>query len=61
MQALIDFQVIGDYREPDIMRFGFNPLFNNECHAIEAAKRLSSIIKDSLWKNKKYTKRNLVT
>ena len=61
MQALIELQVIGDYREPDIMRFGFNPLFNNEGHAIEAAKRLSSIIKDSLWKNKKYTKRNLVT
>ena len=26
MQALIDFGVIGDYREPNIMRFGFNPV-----------------------------------
>ena len=56
MQALIDFGVIGDYREPDIMRFGFNPLFNNDSDAIEAAKKLALIIKESSWKNKKYTK-----
>ena len=61
MQSLIDNKVVGDYREPDIMRFGFNPLFNNERDAIEAAKRLDLIIKKSLWKNKKYTNRNLVT
>ena len=61
MQALIDHQVIGDYREPDIMRFGFNPLFNNESQAIVAAQKLNSIIKENMWKNKKYTKRKLVT
>ena len=61
MQALIDNQVIGDYREPDIMRFGFNPLFNNESQAIVAAQKLNSIIKENMWKNKKYTKRKLVT
>ena len=61
MQALIDHQVIGDYREPDIMRFGFNPLFNNESQAIIAAQKLNFIIKENMWKNKKYTKRKLVT
>ena len=61
MQALIKNQVIGDYREPNIMRFGFNPLFNNERQAIVAAQRLNSIIKENLWQNKKYTKRKLVT
>ncbi|MDG2355798.1 MAG: kynureninase [Paracoccaceae bacterium] len=61
MQALIDNQVIGDYREPDIMRFGFNPLFNNESQAIVAAQRLNSVIKENMWKNEKYTKRKLVT
>tara|TARA_X000000368_G_scaffold294872_1_gene234629 strand:- start:3698 stop:4897 length:1200 start_codon:yes stop_codon:yes gene_type:complete len=61
MQALIDHQVIGDYREPDIMRFGFNPLFNDESQAIIAAQKLNFIIKENMWKNKKYTKRNLVT
>ena len=61
MQALIDHQVIGDYREPDIMRFGFNPLFNNESQAIVATQRLNSVIKENMWKNKKYTKRKLVT
>jgi len=61
MQALIDHQVIGDYREPDIMRFGFNPLFNDESQAIIAAQKLNFIIKENMWKNKKYTKRKLVT
>ena len=61
MQSLIDNGVIGDYREPDIMRFGFNPLFNSESDSSEAAKKLALIIKESSWKNKKYTKRNLVT
>ena len=61
MQALIKNQVIGDYREPNIMRFGFNPLFNDESQAIIAAQRLGLIIKNNLWQNKKYTKRKLVT
>ena len=61
MQSLIDNGIIGDYREPNIMRFGFNPLFNSESDSIEAAKKLALIIKESSWKNKKYTKRNLVT
>jgi kynureninase len=61
MQALIDFGVIGDYREPNIMRFGFNPLYNSEEDIIKAVEILNKILKDNLWKNKKYSKRKLVT
>ena len=61
IQALIDFDVIGDYREPDIMRFGFNPLYNSELDVIKATNILGSIVKKGLWKNNKYSKRNLVT
>ena len=61
MQALIDFGVIGDYREPNIMRFGFNPLYNSEEDIIKAVEILNKILKNNLWKNKKYSKRKLVT
>ena len=61
IQALIDFGVIGDYREPNIMRFGFNPLYNSEEDIIKALEILNKILKDNLWKNKKYSKRKLVT
>ncbi len=61
IQALIDFGVIGDYREPNIMRFGFNPLYNSEEDIIKAVEILNKILKDNLWKNKKYSKRKLVT
>ena len=61
MQALIDFNVIGDYREPDIMRFGFNPLYNSEKDVIKATEILKFILKKDIWKKKKYAKRKLVT
>ena len=47
MQALIDLDVIGDYREPNIMRFGFNPLYNSEDDVIRA----TEILKKYVMKN----------
>ncbi|MFL2801318.1 MAG: kynureninase [Paracoccaceae bacterium] len=61
MQALIDYNVIGDYREPNIMRFGFNPLYNSEKDVNKAIKILKIIFKKDIWKNNKYSKRNFVT
>ena len=61
MQALIDYDVIGDYRDPNIMRFGFNPLYNSEKDVNKATKILKSIFEKDLWKKNKYSKRKFVT
>lgn len=44
MQALIARGVIGDVREPDLLRFGFAPLYNEERDVIEAVRILSDIL-----------------
>ncbi|MEM6823646.1 MAG: kynureninase [Pseudomonadota bacterium] len=61
VQALIDHGVIGDFRAPNIMRFGFTPLYLDEADVIRAAARLGEIISAGLWKDPKYETRSLVT
>lgn len=61
MQALIANKVIGDFRAPDIMRFGITPLYLNEQDIEKAAEILKKVIKDKLWDNPKYKTRELVT
>jgi kynureninase len=61
MQALIDRGVIGDFRAPDIMRFGFTPLYLDESDVVQAAKVIESVINDGLWQAPKYQVRSRVT
>jgi len=61
IQALIDRGVIGDFRAPDIMRFGFTPLYLDETDVIRAAEILEEVIRDDLWQNPKYQVRSRVT
>lgn len=61
MQALIAHGVIGDFRAPDIMRFGFTPLYIDEGDVVAAAEILGRIIKDRLWDDPAYHARNAVT
>ena len=61
MQALIDRGVIGDFREPNIMRFGFTPLYIDEADVIEAAKILQDILDTEAWRDPKYQTRSRVT
>ena len=61
MQALIHQDVIGDFRTPDIMRFGFAPLYLESNDISEAVDRLARVIKDRLWDNPAYKKRQRVT
>ncbi len=61
MQALIDHGVIGDFRAPDIMRFGFTPLYLDEEEIIRAAEILEMIIRDELWRDPKYQIKSRVT
>jgi kynureninase len=44
MQALIARGVIGDYREPHIMRFGFTPLYTSFADAWDAVEILKDIL-----------------
>lgn len=61
MQALIARGVIGDFRAPDIMRFGFTPLYLDEADVHGAAAILSEILRDRLWDRPEYLTRQRVT
>ncbi|MBL6427563.1 MAG: kynureninase [Maritimibacter sp.] len=61
IQALIDRGVIGDFRAPDIMRFGFAPLYLDEGDIRAAAEHVATVINDSLWNDPKYQTRSRVT
>lgn len=49
MQALIARGVIGDYREPHIMRFGFTPLYTSFTEVWDAVAILKRILDDAAY------------
>jgi len=61
IQALIAEGVIGDFRAPDLMRFGITPLYINEADIIAAAKQLESVLKDRGWDRPEFKKQAKVT
>ena len=61
MQALIDKGVIGDFRAPDIMRFGFTPLYLDEADILAAVEIVETVIERELWRDPKYQTRSRVT
>jgi kynureninase len=61
MQALIDRGVIGDFRAPDIMRFGFTPLYIDEGDVVAAAKVLQEVLDTDAWRDAKYQTKSRVT
>ena len=61
MQALIDRGVIGDFRAPDIMRFGFTPLYLDEADIFAAVEIIETVIARELWRDPKYRTRSRVT
>jgi kynureninase len=61
MQALIERGVIGDFRAPDVMRFGFAPLYIGLADIETAARVLVEIVRRSLWDRPEYHARNKVT
>ena len=50
MQALIARGVIGDFRAPDVMRFGFGPLYVRYVDIFDAVAALEEILKTGAWK-----------
>lgn len=61
MQALIARGVIGDFRAPNIMRFGLTPLYIDEQDVLSAVSILETVLNDSLWDDPKYKVSNRVT
>ncbi len=61
MQALITRGVIGDFRAPDVMRFGFTPLYIDEADVEQAVGILADIIANRLWDKPEYKVRQRVT
>lgn len=61
MQALIDSGVIGDFRAPNIVRFGFTPLYLRFVDVWEAVERLNSVMCQERWKEARFQQRAKVT
>ncbi len=61
MQALIARGVIGDFRAPDVMRFGFTPLYLSRADVLAAADAVIEIVKQKLWDRPEFKARNKVT
>ncbi|TCD14053.1 kynureninase [Oricola cellulosilytica] len=61
MQALIERGVIGDFRAPDVMRFGFAPLYISIQDVENAAAALADIIGSGAWDRPEFRRKAAVT
>jgi kynureninase len=61
MQALIQRGVIGDYREPRIMRFGFTPLYVGFTDVWDAVETLRDVLDTAQWDDPRFRTRPAVT
>ncbi|MDB6178774.1 kynureninase [Paracoccus sp. Z330] len=61
MQALIAEGIIGDFRAPDVLRFGFAPLYNDLGDVERAADGLARILANQSWDRDDYRQRADVT
>lgn len=61
MQALIARGVVGDFRAPDLLRFGFAPLYNRFVDAWDAAAVLAEVLASRAWDAPQFRARNKVT
>jgi kynureninase len=60
-QALIADGVIGDFRAPDVVRFGLTPLYLGFEDLWEAVRRMRSILESGRWRDPKFAVRGKVT
>lgn len=61
MQALIARGVIGDFRAPDTMRFGFTPLYIDDGDVDSAIAIIADVMGNRLWDRPEYMARARVT
>jgi kynureninase len=61
VQALIVDGVIGDFRAPDIARFGLTPLYLRYRDVLEATERIERVMHEERWNTPQYRTRARVT
>jgi kynureninase len=61
VRALAAAGVLGDYREPGIIRFGIAPLYTRFVDVYDAADRLTEILQDERWREPQFAIRAAVT
>ena len=61
MQALIAAGVVGDFRAPDVLRFGFAPLYNDLDDVSQAVATLARILRDGSWDSAEFRRKAAVT
>ncbi|MCB1274423.1 MAG: kynureninase [Leucobacter sp.] len=61
MKALIAEGVIGDYREPEVLRFGFTPLYVGFADVWDAVEAFRRVLDEELWRAPEFAVRGAVT
>ncbi|MGR3289617.1 MAG: kynureninase/PvdN C-terminal domain-containing protein [Paracoccaceae bacterium] len=61
MQAMITWGVIGDFRAPNLIRFGFTPLYVGEQNLRRAVEILSDIMVSNAWSAAEFRTKAKVT
>jgi kynureninase len=61
MQAIIERGVTGDFRQPDLLRFGFTPLYHRFVDMWDAVMIIRDVMLSNRWQEAKYQQRHTVT
>jgi kynureninase len=61
MQALIERGVIGDFRAPDVLRFGLAPLYVRFVDVWDAVRTLRDIMRSEVWHDDRFQQQRKVT
>ena len=61
VQALIARGVVGDFRAPDVLRFGFTPLYLRFIDVWDAVEHLQQVLASGEWRHARFNRKAAVT